>query len=185
MKDRTAGAWAESLSTSFLDPETSNPYETFEEFLFAFESAFGEPDQEFTAHSQLRNLKQGKMSVEEYMAHFDALAGRTAFGEEALIDAYQRGLNERLLEKMHLNDLPETLAGWRDVARQLDNLYLQFRQATAGTTPYAARTPLTAMEKPRTAAPAPRPTPAPPAAAASSSTSFAPMDIDSMQKQEA
>jgi hypothetical protein len=28
MKDRTAGAWVESLSTSFLDPETHNPYET-------------------------------------------------------------------------------------------------------------------------------------------------------------
>jgi Retrotransposon gag protein len=89
MKDGTAGAWAESLSTSFLDPETSNPYKTFKEFLFVFESAFGEPDQEFTARSQLRNLKQGKMSTEEYMAHFNALAGRTAFGEEALINAYQ------------------------------------------------------------------------------------------------
>jgi hypothetical protein len=53
MKDGTAGAWAESLSTSFLDPETHNPYETFEEFLIAFESAFGEPDREFTARSQL------------------------------------------------------------------------------------------------------------------------------------
>jgi Ty3 transposon capsid-like protein len=75
MKDGTAGAWAESLSTSFLDPEAHNPYNTFEGFLLAFESAFGEPDQEFTAHSQLQNLKQGKMSVEEYTAHFDALAG--------------------------------------------------------------------------------------------------------------
>jgi Zinc knuckle len=86
---------------------------------------------------------------------------------------------------MHLNDLPETLTGWQDVARRLDNLYLQFRQATAGMTPYAARTPPTATEKPRTAAPAPRPTPTPPAAAASSLTSFAPMDVDSTRKQEA
>jgi Retrotransposon gag protein len=89
MKDGTAGAWAESLSTSFLDPEAHNPYNTFEGFLLAFEGAFGEPDREFTTRSQLRNLKQGKMSAEEYMVHFDALAGRTAFGEEALISAYQ------------------------------------------------------------------------------------------------
>jgi hypothetical protein len=32
-----------------MDPETHNPYETFEEFLVAFESAFREPDQEFMA----------------------------------------------------------------------------------------------------------------------------------------
>jgi Retrotransposon gag protein len=75
MKDGIAGAWAESLSTSFLDPETHNPYNTFKGFLLAFESAFGEPDREFTACSQLQNLKQGKMLVEEYTAHFDALAG--------------------------------------------------------------------------------------------------------------
>jgi uncharacterized FlgJ-related protein len=79
----------ESLSTSFLDLETHNPYKTFEDFLVAFKSAFREPDQEFTAQSQLQNLKQGKTSAEEYMAHFDALAGGTGFGEEALIDAYQ------------------------------------------------------------------------------------------------
>jgi hypothetical protein len=48
MKDGTAGAWVESLSTSFLDLETHNPYKTFKD-LVAFESAFREPDQEFIA----------------------------------------------------------------------------------------------------------------------------------------
>ena len=62
--------------------------------------------------------------MEEYTAHFDALAGWTRFGEEVLIDAYQWGLNERLLEKMHLRDLPETLGGWQDTACHLDNLHL-------------------------------------------------------------
>jgi Ty3 transposon capsid-like protein/Zinc knuckle len=185
MKDGTAGAWAESLSTSFLDPETHNPYETFEDFLVAFESAFGEPDQEFTTWSQLQNLKHGKMLAEEYTAHFNALASQTGFREEALIDAYQWGLNEWLLEKMHLSNLLETLGGWQDMAQWLDNLYLQFQQATAAMNPYASRNPLTPTEKPRTAAPAPRPTPAPPAATTSLSTSFTPMDIDSTWKKEA
>jgi Retrotransposon gag protein/Zinc knuckle len=185
MKDGTAGAWAESLSTSFLDPETHNPYETFEDFLVAFESAFGELDREFTTRSQLWNLKQGKMLAEEYTAHFNALAGQTGFGEEALIDVYQQGLNEWLLEKMHLSNLPETLRGWQDTAWWLDNLYLWFWQATAGMNPYTSRNPLTPMEKPRTAALAPRPTPAPPAATTSSLTSFTPMDVDLTWKQEA
>jgi Retrotransposon gag protein len=89
MKDRTAGAWAESLSTSFLNPKTHNPYETFEDFLVAFKSAFGELDQEFTAQYQLQNLKQGKMLAEEYTMHFNALASQTGFREEAHIDVYQ------------------------------------------------------------------------------------------------
>ena len=89
MNEGMAGTWAESLTTAFLDPEMANPYETFEEFMTAFESAFREPDREFTARSQLRNLRQGKMSAEEYTAHFEALAGRTGFGEQALINAYQ------------------------------------------------------------------------------------------------
>jgi Retrotransposon gag protein/Zinc knuckle len=185
MKDRTAGAWGESLSTSFLDPETHNPYKTFKDFLVAFESTFGEPDWEFTAQSQLRNLKQGKMSPEEYTAHFDALASQTGFGEEALINAYQWGLNEWLLEKMHLSNLPETLRGWKDTVWQLDNLYLWFQQATAGMNPYMSRNPPTPMEKARTAAPAPRPTLAPPVATPSLSTLFTPMDVDLTWKQEA
>jgi Retrotransposon gag protein len=89
MKDGTAGAWAESLSTSFLNPETHNPYETFKDFLVAFKSAFRELDQEFTTRSQLQNLKQGKMLAEEYTMHFDVLASQTGFREEALIDTYQ------------------------------------------------------------------------------------------------
>jgi Zinc knuckle len=125
------------------------------------------------------------MSAEEYTAHFDALASRTGFGEEALIDTYQQGLNERLLEKMHLSDLPETLGGWQGTAWQLDNLYLWFQQATAGMNPYMLRNPLTPTEKPRTVALAPRPTPAPPVATTSSSTLFAPMDVDLTWKQEA
>jgi Zinc knuckle len=68
---------------------------------------------------------------------------------------------------------------------QLDNLYLQFQQATAATNPYVSRNPPTPTEKPRTAALAPRPTPAPPAGTTSSSTSFTPMDVDLTQKQEA
>ena len=89
MNEGTAGAWVESLTTAFLDPETANPYETFKEFTAAFESAFREPDRKFTARSQLCNLRQGKMSAKEYTAHFEALAGRTGFGEQALINAYQ------------------------------------------------------------------------------------------------
>jgi Ty3 transposon capsid-like protein/Zinc knuckle len=185
MKDGTAGAWAECLSTSFLDPKTHNPYETFKDFLVAFESAFRELDWEFTAQSQLQNLKQGKMLAEEYTAHFNALASWTGFREEALIDTYQQGLNKWLLEKMHLSDLPETLRGWQDMAWRLDNLCLWFQQATAGMNPYASRNPPTPTEKPRTAALTPRPTPAPPAATTSSLTSFTPMDVDLTQKQEA
>ena len=89
MHEGTARAWAENLATTLLNPAAANPYATFNAFLTAFKNAFGEPDCKFAACSQLRLLKQGKMSAEEYMAHFKPLASQTRFLEETLMDVYQ------------------------------------------------------------------------------------------------
>jgi hypothetical protein len=190
MRGGTAGAWAENLTTIMLDPTAPNPYATFSEFLIAFESAFGEPDRTFSARTQLHGLRQGSMSAEEYTAHFDALAGRTGFDEQALIDAYQRGLNPRLLEKIHYTDLPIGLAAWKEKAKKLDNLYRRLQQTTSSAT----RTPATpARSGATTARPAaPRANPpvtysapaAAPAAAAPSAPSWGPMDVDATRRRE-
>ena len=181
MREGTAGAWAENLATTLLNPAAASPYATFDAFLTAFENAFGEPDRKFAARSQLWSLKQGKMSAEEYMAHFEALASRTRFTEETLMDAYQQGLNEHLLEKIHYNTLPTTLARWKMMAKQLDNLYLRFRQATSGPTPTHNPTPRIPTNPPRagtSSTPAPTFAPAPPV-----TQSWGPMDVDTTCRQ--
>ena len=180
MCEGTAGAWAENLATTLLNLTAANPYMTFNAFLTAFENAFGEPDREFAACSQLWSLKQGKMSTEEYMAHFEALASWTRFMEETLMDVYQQGLNKHLLEKIHYNTLLTTLARWKMMAKQLDNLYLHFRQATSSPTPTHDPTPCT-PNPPRVAtssAPAPTFTPAPPV-----TQSWGPMDVNTTCRQ--
>ena len=192
MRGGTAGAWAENLATVMLDPSVYNPYTTFSEFLSAFENAFGEPDRAFSARTQLHNLRQASMSAEEYTAHFDAIAGRTGFNDQALIDAYQRGLNPRLLEKIHYTDLPIGLIAWKEKAKKLDNLYRRLQQATSsGTRAPPAPTrpatsasttrPLPSRTSPPTSFLPPMNTPAP---AIPTSTSWGPMDVDAARRKE-
>lgn len=191
MRGGTAGAWAENLTTVMLDPNTQDPYATFADFLVAFESAFGEPDRAFSARTQLHSLRQGSMSAEEYTAHFEAIAGRTGFDEEALVDAYQRGLNARLLEKIHYTDLPVGLAGWKEKARKLENLYRRLQQTTSTSSARAPTTPSRSLQTgarppqipPRPAAPSFAPTPTPAARPPAPAPSWGPMDVDTTRRQ--
>jgi len=185
MRGGTAGAWAENLATVMLDPAITNPYPTFAKFLTAFENAFGEPDRAFSARTQLHSLKQGSMSAEEYTAHFDALAGRTGFDGEALVDAYQRGLNGRLLEKIHYTDLPIGLTAWKEKAKKLDNLYRRLQQTAPSPSRPTTSAPRSALTPQRP--PPPRPVPAaftPPAPAPVSVPSWGPMDVDATRRRD-
>lgn len=187
MRGGTAGAWAENLSTVMLDPAVPNPYATFAEFLVAFENAFGEPDRAFSARTQLHALRQGTMSAEEYTAHFEAIAGRTGFDEQALIDAYQRGLSGRLLEKIHYSDLPVGLAAWKEKARKLDNLYRRLQQ----TTTQPART-MSTLSRPiaspghsaQNHSPPAAPATSAPAIPSATKPSWGPMDVDATRPKD-
>src|SRR3979490_255988 len=75
------------------------------------------------------------MSADNYTAQFEILAGRTGFNDEALEDAYARGLPAMILDKIHAQLLlPPNLKDWKEAACQIDRNHrrlLEVRQAHA------------------------------------------------------
>src|SRR3979490_2883797 len=63
------------------------------------------------------------------------MAGRTGFNDEALEDAYARGLPAMILDKIHAQlSLPSNLKAWKEAACQIDHNHchlLEVRQAHA------------------------------------------------------
>lgn len=130
MKQGHAAVWANNIATAMLDPETDNPYATFDDFQDAFEKAFGNADKAQKARTELAKLsmKPGD-SVEEYTTQFETYAKLTGYNDEALIEIYSNGLLQRMVDKIYSNPegtLPPTLEAWKTKARQLDNLYQQY-----------------------------------------------------------
>ena len=109
---------------------------TFDEFTKQVEEAFGDPDRARTACTKLHDLKMtSNMSADDYTAQFEILAGRTGFNDEALEDAYARGLPAMILDKIHAQpSLPSNLKAWKEAACQIDRNHrrlLEVRRAHA------------------------------------------------------
>ena len=127
----TAGTWANNTANAILDPNTPNPYATFQEFQEAFEWAFGALDwaQKARMDMSVLHMKAGD-TVEEYTTAFEALAAHTGYNEAAHIEAYRSGLLIRIVEKIYGDSngqLPENLAAWKTKAHHLDNLYQEYK----------------------------------------------------------
>src|SRR3979490_153407 len=64
------------------------------------------------------------MSADYYTAQFEIPAGRTGFNDEALEDAYARGLPAMILDKIYAQPLlPSNLKAWKEAACQIDRTY--------------------------------------------------------------
>ena len=61
------------------------------------------------------------MSADDYTAQFEILAGRMGFNDEALKDAYARGLPAMILYKIHAQpSLRSNLKAWKEATCQID-----------------------------------------------------------------
>src|SRR3979490_49484 len=156
----SAAIWAHNKTQAIIDG--TSLITTFDEFTKQVEEAFGDPGRARTAHTKLRDLKMtSNMSADDYTAQFEILAGRTGFNDEALEDAYARGLPVMILDKIHAQpSLPSNLKAWKEAACQIDRNHhrlLEVRQAHAPqnsnrTLPvHAHSTPVTSI--PNTATP--------------------------------
>ena len=127
----SAGAWAENQTELMLNAE-NKPFSTFDQFLLAFETAYCEYDRAEAARRGIENLKMGKGdTVEAYTTTFESLAPHTGYNDTALIERYRTGLNQPIVEKIYGNPdgkLPADLEGWKKKARQLDNLWREFKE---------------------------------------------------------
>lgn len=179
MQGGSAGEWAANHTRSMLETNQS-PFASWDDFRARFEAAFGDSDRQAQARQNLHNLRMTKgMTAEEYTAAFEALAGRTAFNDEALMDAYERGLLRGIVEKIHLDDLPTTLQDWKNKAIRVDKLWRRFQEQH---TPVAMRDTRSTPFRPSIARPPPvvRPSIPPPS---NPPPTFEPMDLDSNRRR--
>ena len=142
LTDKEALKWKETYLATLWDDNAGFKYPTFKEFLEIFTLYFKPINQMQTANNQLILLKQGKRTVEEYLAEFrllSSLAGMTADTPSDnihLINYFQRGLNPAIAKKIALSDnVPTTIAEWSDRAVQYDTNY-RLTMAMLGKLPY-------------------------------------------------
>ena len=121
MKGGTAGPWAE-LMADFQ-------FGSWQVFRHQIEAKFGDPRPELTAQFKLSTTRQGGKTADEYIAEFQEQAARSLFNDQALVSAFQKGLNAPLVEHIYaMVPMPETLQDWTTAASLLDRQYRQAQQ---------------------------------------------------------
>src|SRR3979490_2695865 len=121
MSGGSVAIWAHNKTQAIIDG--TSLITTFDEFTKQVEEAFGDPDHARMARTKLHDLKMmSNMSADDYTAQYKILAGIIGFNDEALEDAYVRGLPAMILDKIHAQPLlPSNLKAWKEAACQIDH----------------------------------------------------------------
>lgn len=72
------------------------------------------------AARRLFAITQGKRRVPEYIIDFHSVASGSHWNEEALTDAFYRGLNDDIKDGLSLKRYPDSLQGLEDLATRVD-----------------------------------------------------------------
>uniref|UniRef100_A0A8C2GHW3 Gypsy retrotransposon integrase-like protein 1 n=1 Tax=Cyprinus carpio TaxID=7962 RepID=A0A8C2GHW3_CYPCA len=94
--------WADSIWTQ-KNPVT----QSYTSFVDHFREVFGKPTWDSSIGEKLYNLKQGKMSVNDYALQFRTLAATSGWNEQALLTTYRQGLDPRV--RLHLAAYEDTI----------------------------------------------------------------------------
>src|ERR1700753_920474 len=96
-------------------------------FIRAFNTRFSDPLAEDSAKRLIRELKQGKGTVNDFIFSFEEYELKTGYDENVLIEIFEEGLLQSIVTSIYRSDtMPTTLDGWKAKARQLDNQRLRF-----------------------------------------------------------
>ncbi|KAI3613609.1 hypothetical protein WG66_006202 [Moniliophthora roreri] len=161
MKDRHATQWMKaktneykkSLKEKEAEPTDTKPEDqiqlmTWEEFLDDFKKAFQPLDIGTDTRLKMKNLKQNKKHVDEYITKFHLLAADSEYNDRALIDHFQVGLHPALLKScLIVPDPPDMIEGWYDRARKYNNAWLTMIAITGGEKAKKTPKPETKMQQ--------------------------------------
>src|SRR5277367_1517329 len=129
MTKGTALAWKEAWVTEKL-VITKPDFGTLEAFTKELRGAFSAADTEGDARAKLRQLRQGKNSVDEYVAKFRILAGKEKMQDDkALMEYFMEGINTGILQNIFANEtLPTTIQEWYEKASKHDAQYRRVKE---------------------------------------------------------
>jgi len=131
MTEGTARAWKEAFVRDVIaQPGPTSNFGTLKQFIDNLKKAFEAPDAEGDARAKLRQLKQGKDSVDEYVAQFRILAGKAKMTDDkALTEYFMEGINMGILQKIFAQDkLPTKIAEWYEQASKHDSHYRRVQE---------------------------------------------------------
>jgi hypothetical protein len=94
---------------------------TWESFIAAMKSTFGELDKEIAATSKIRKLRQNLTSTSQYATTFQHLAADLQWNESALMAQFREGLSEDVKDMLLHHDQPISLASMISLSIRCDN----------------------------------------------------------------
>src|ERR1700678_3367670 len=129
MTEGTARAWKEAFVRDVINTPT-NDFGSLKQFTIDLKKAFEASDLEGDARAKLRQLKQGKDSVDDYVAQFRILAGKAKMTNDvALTEYFIEGINTGILQKIFAQEkLPTTITEWYEHTSRHDSHYQRVQE---------------------------------------------------------
>jgi hypothetical protein len=91
--------------------------------------AFGDSDCAMMACLKIKEVKQGRESVDDYVICFEEFKGFTGFDDTALVEAFKEGLASQILLCCYsLETIHTTLAAWKEKSRLFYHNYVKLQQ---------------------------------------------------------
>ena len=97
---------------------------TWEAFLIMFRETWKGKSAQLEAQYKIQNLKQGNLSVEQYITSFKLLQFDTQFDEHALTLFFKKGMKDVIKRRIYdSGNVPRNLSGWMDRAKIIDSAW--------------------------------------------------------------
>jgi hypothetical protein len=108
-------SWAERI----VEEVTLPGYVTsWGEFKINVRMAFSDLDHVMMAQLKIKEVKQGKESMDDYIIQFEEFKGLMGFNHAALAEAFKEGLAPQILSQYYsLEHVPMTLTYWKEKSR--------------------------------------------------------------------
>ena len=128
MTKGSAKSWAtsvmEAVSSLLLNAFYYDSWKTFTE---AFLHSFGIPNEKEMAINKLQVIKQGKMTIDQYITEFAGLQALSGLADAAVVHNYKKGLNPRIFFAVYrIDNPPNNLGDWviksREKSRQMEEM---------------------------------------------------------------
>jgi hypothetical protein len=105
------------------------------------QKSFSDLDRIMTARLKIKEIKQGRESVDDYVVRFEEHEGFTGFDDAALVEIFKEGLSAGNLSRCYsLEAIPSMLAAWKEKSRHFYHNYVELQQHSQGPQPPAMPT---------------------------------------------
>lgn len=172
MRGGLAGEWAQNYADSKTIEGVMVIDDTWDSFIKALDTTFGDPNEAMHAQTTLLKLKQNNAKAEEFFAQFDVhrrKAGYMGDYDDFLIRLLEMALDSSIVQNiLSMSDCPVTYEAWKTAAIRFDNQRQRLQEVMRSRQQPMVRrpphVPPRAPYAPPPAAPQFRPPPGPPPA---------------------